>query len=93
VGAAVSTLASFAALALFALAMDRHHRQAFGRPPSRRTAVALRAFGVLLLLLAPLPWLASQEADIALVTWLFCALPLAGLAAVGLFTWLGERRR
>jgi hypothetical protein len=92
-GVTLSMLLSVAALVLFALAMTRHHRQLFGRPPSARGALAYRALGCLLILAAPLPWVAQTGPTMALVTWLFCGLPLAGVAVVATFTALAALRR
>ena len=90
-GVAVSMLLSVVALALFALAMARHHRQLFGHPPSARAAVAYRAAGSILIVAAPLAWMIQVGPTMALVTWLFCGLPLAGVIVVAAFTALPAR--
>ena len=87
---ALSMLISLVALTLFALATTRHHRQIFGRAPSARIALVYRALGTLLIVAAPLPWMAEAGAAMALVTWLFCGLPLAGVVVVAMFTALSE---
>ena len=43
---------AYAGFTAVCLAMDRHHRQVFGRPSARRTATLLRALGCALLALA-----------------------------------------
>jgi hypothetical protein len=91
-GVAFSCLLTLAALACFALTVPKHYRQAFGRAGAARTAFLLRTAGVVLLAAAPAPWIAQEGAAMGLVVWIFCGTPVAGLAAVGLFTWLGERR-
>jgi hypothetical protein len=92
-GVAFACLLSVTALVCFALAMDRHHRQAFGRAPSGRERAAWRGLGVLLTTVAPVPWIAQEGPTMALVTWIFCGTPLAGIAAVAVFALLGERER
>jgi hypothetical protein len=92
-GVAVSMLLSVAAVALFALAMARHHRQLFGHAPSTGVARACRLLGTLLIAAAPLPWIAQTGPAMALVTWLFCGLPLAALVVVAAFTAFGVASR
>lgn len=91
-GVVVSCVLTFSALALIALAMTKHHRQAFGRAPAAGVALALRIAGGGPLCLAPIPWMRDRGPTVSLVTWIFCGLPLAGLVAVGLFTALGAKR-
>jgi len=91
VAVALSMLLSLAALALFALATGRHYRQVFGRLPTARQKLAYRVLASLLLVAAPLPWIAETRPAIALVTWLFCGLPLAGVIVVAMFTALPHR--
>jgi hypothetical protein len=80
----LTLLLTLGALALFALAMARHHRRLFGRPPSARLARGLRALGWTILIAAPLPWMAVHGAWIALVAWIFCGVPVVGLAVVAI---------
>lgn len=92
-GVALSCLLTVAALTLFALAMDKHHRQATGRAPTLRVKRLLQIAAAALTVLAPIPWIAQEGPTMALVTWVFCGTPLAGLVVVGLFSWAGERAR
>jgi hypothetical protein len=79
----IATLAlTLGALLAFALAMSRHHRRLFGRPPEARTVQALRILGWLLLAASPLPWMGEHGAWLAFVAWIFCGLPVVGLAVV-----------
>jgi hypothetical protein len=43
--------------------------------------------------LSPLPWIAQTTPAMALVTWLFCGVPLAALVVVAAFTVLGLKAR
>jgi len=90
-GVAASCLMTFASLVLFALAMRRHHRQAFGRDPAPRAVLAYRIAATALIVLAPAPWMLERGSYMGFVTWVFCGTPLVGLVAVGLFTALGAR--
>ena len=92
-GLVASLLISLAALALFALAMPRHHRELTGRAPPPRTILLARIAGWVLLVLAPVPWMAAHGAWMAFVAWIFCVLPVAGLAVVAITTWLPGRVR
>lgn len=91
-GVVAACLLTAAALACFALAMAKHHRQVFGRAPSPSRVRRLRIVGAVLLVVAPAPWIAQQGPTMALVAWLFCGTPLAGLAVVALFSALDARR-
>ncbi len=91
-GVALSCLLTFASLVLFALAMRRHHRQAFGRDPAPRAVLAYRLAATVLIVLAPAPWMLERGPYMGFVTWMFCGVPLVGLAAVALFTALAARR-
>ena len=92
-GVALSMAMTILALALTGLAIPRHHGQAFGRPagPDRARMFALAA--AVMAAAAPVPWAAERGAAMGLVTWLFCATPLAGLVVAAMFTWLDSRRR
>jgi hypothetical protein len=90
---AASCLITLAGLVLYALTKARHQRQVFGRPAEGGRAALLRILAAVVVALGPTPWVAAQGAPMALVTWLFCAVPLVGLAVAGVFTWLDERRR
>lgn len=78
----LTLLLTLGALVAFALAMTRHHRQLFGRPPSARTALVFRILGWALAILAPLPWMAAHGAWMAFVAWIFCGVPVVGLGVV-----------
>ncbi len=78
----LTLLLTLGGLVLFALAMTRHHRKLFGRPPSQSLARGLRLLGWLLVIGAPLPWMAVHGAWMAFVAWVFCGLPVVGLAVV-----------
>lgn len=92
-GVAFSLVLTVAALTMIALALPRHHRQAFGRPAPRGRARAFGLAAAALSALAPLPWIAEHGPTMALVAWIFCATPLAGLAVAALFTVLDLRQR
>jgi len=78
----LTLLLTLGGLAAFALAMTRHHRQLLGRPPTPRAARLLRLLGWALVIAAPLPWMAVHGAWMALVAWIFCGVPVVGLAVV-----------
>lgn len=59
-----------AGMALLCLAMDRHHQQVWGREPSPRLRLGLRASAALLLALALLPCVAAWSATVGIVLWL-----------------------
>lgn len=92
-GVTLSILLSVAALALFALAMTRHHRQAFGRRPTPGAKRAYSVAGAVTIALSPVPWIVQTSPAMALVTWLFCGVPLAALVVVAAFTALGLKAR
>lgn len=79
---------TLASLMAFALAMTRHHRQLLGRPPSARTAMAWRLAGWALLALSPFPWMGEHGAWLAFVAWIFCGLPVVGLAVSAVCSFL-----
>lgn len=89
-GVLVSLVLTFLALGLFAVAMARHQRYALGRVLSSRTVRLLRVAAWLLLAAAPLPWMAERGALMSLVTWLFCGLPVMGLAVAAALTKKGR---
>jgi hypothetical protein len=87
----LTLLITLAALASFALAMARHHRHVFGAPPSPGRRLVLRTLGWILLVAAPLPWMGSHGWLVALVAWLFCGVPVVGLAVVAFTAFTPER--
>jgi hypothetical protein len=86
-----SALLTCVSLILFALAIKRHHRQAFGRIPARSRIWLLRTAATITLCMAPIPWIVRDGLGMSLVTWLFCALPLVGIVVVLLLAYLPQR--
>ncbi len=81
-----SLLLAYAGMLALCLAMDRHARQLWGRPPGALLRHILRAGGWLLLGLA---WLAARrgwDAGMATVAWLGL-VSLAGFALLMLLPW------
>lgn len=79
-GAALLAYSGFTALCL---AMNRHHRQLWHRPPSPQRAMLLRVVGAALLVGSLLASTAVAGVSRGLVAW-FGILPLAVLVLVGL---------
>ena len=71
---------AYAGFAAVCLALDRHYRQVWGRPPARCTATLLRVVGYPLLGLAAVPCVAALGGATGFVMWLgvlsAAALPL-----------------
>jgi hypothetical protein len=72
---------AYAGLTCLCVAMDRHHRQVFGRVPAVRTALALRLLGAALLALSVLPSVTSFPGSMGIVAW-FGVVTAAGLVLV-----------
>lgn len=83
----LTLLLTLGGLVLFALAMTRHHRKLLGRPPTPGAARRLRILGWVLVIAAPLPWMAAHGAWMGFVAWIFCGVPVVGLAVVAVCTW------
>lgn len=90
---ALSLLLSFTGLLALGAGLDRHQRHLFGRQLPGWSVKALRLAAAACLILAPVPWALERGAAMALVTWLFCGLPVVGLVVAGLMTLDAERRR
>ena len=81
-GVLASLYLTFAGFGQLAFAYAKHHRAAFGQPPSPDRARRLRIAGAVLLGLAPLPWIVESGPAIGLTTWLWYALPCVGVGLV-----------
>lgn len=81
----ISLYLTYAGVTSFALAMDKHHGQAFGRKPDRRQVRRLRWSGTALLLAAMGLWLWDMGVAIGLISWLLWVLPVVAMAVVGGF--------
>lgn len=78
---------AYAGLAALSLAMERHHRDLFGRAPGRRARPVLRGGGWLLLLAAIWPCVAAAQVSIGIILWLGLA-SAAALLLAGLLAWV-----
>jgi len=76
---------TYTGLSSFALAMDKHHVQAFGERVGPGRTRWLRLSGSILLLMALGLWVWSLDVAMGLVSWLLWVLPIMGLiVAAGL---------
>ena len=66
----VALALAYAGMASLCLAMDRHHKQVWGRDASDRARWSLRCAGSLLLALAALPCTEAWGASVGVVAWL-----------------------
>ena len=81
-----SLLLAYSGMLALCLAMDRHARQLWGRPPSTMLRRILRAGGWLLLGLALVAASRGWDAGMATVAW-FGLVSLAGFALLMLLPW------
>ena len=81
---ALAFLLAYAGFAALALAMDRHHRQVFGRAPRRGIRIVLRIAGAAGLCGALAACVAASGGSIGTVEW-FGVLSASALAFVLLF--------
>ncbi len=81
---AASLLMTYLACGQLALAYARHHRAAFGRPPSKARARRMRIAGGVLLVVSPIPWIIESGFGVGFTTWLWYALPCVAVALVAL---------
>ena len=79
----LSALLAYSALTALCLAMNRHHRQLWHRPPSARRALLLRLVGLCLLVCSLLASTTAAGAPRGIVAW-FGLVPLAALTLVAL---------
>lgn len=75
----LSLYLTYAGLASFALAMDKHHAQAFEHKAGIARKRWLRLSGGILLLMALCAWNAAIGLAMGLVSWLLWVLPVVGI--------------
>lgn len=78
----LSLYLTFAGLASFALAMDKHHVQAFEQRAAPRRTGWLRLSGAVVLLGALGAWVRAIGLAMGLVSWLLWVVPVIGIIAV-----------
>ncbi|GEM_PF-2736774 len=81
----ISLYLTFAGVTSFALAMDKHHLQAFAIKPTPARSRALRLSGSALLLAALGLWLLAEGVTMGLVSWLLWVLPLIAIGVAAGF--------